>query len=228
MNKKLYILHGWAYSIDKWDPLFARLKASRIEAVMLKIPGLTAPLDEVWDLDNYVTWLAKTLENEKNVILVGHSNGGRISLAFAAKYPEKVEKIILIDSAGIYHNEFPIRIKRFVFGRIAKIGKTIIKSSSARAILYKLSREHDYEKANPIVRQTMLHLIRADLREMLPSITIPTTIIWGEMDKVTPLSDGKLMNQLLPKSSLHVIPEARHSPQFTHGEKVADIIQKSV
>jgi pimeloyl-ACP methyl ester carboxylesterase len=43
-------------------------------------------------------------------VLLGHSNGGRIALAFAEKYPDKVKQLVLIDSAGIYHNEFSIRL----------------------------------------------------------------------------------------------------------------------
>src|SRR5260221_14279777 len=88
--KKIYILHGWAYSTEKWEPFLTLLKKNNFYPVMLKIPGLTAPLNEVWDINNYVTWLEKKLENEKGkVVLLGHSNGGRIALAFSIKCPEK-------------------------------------------------------------------------------------------------------------------------------------------
>src|SRR3989338_4234164 len=102
--KKIIILHGWAYSTDKWRPFIEELKKSGVKSKMIKIPGLTSPLDQVWNLDDYVEWLKKNLSKEKGkVILLGHSNGGRIALAFSAKYPEKVGKLILIDSAGIFH-----------------------------------------------------------------------------------------------------------------------------
>jgi pimeloyl-ACP methyl ester carboxylesterase len=227
-TKKIYILHGWAYTIDKWDPLVSELKKHDIEAIMLKIPGLTAPLEEVWDLDNYVAWLAELLESETRVTLLGHSNGGRISLAYAAKYPEKVEKLLLIDSAGIYHNELPIKLKRIIFGRLAKFGKVFTKSKNLRALLYKFSREHDYEKADPIVRQTMHNLIRTDLRDILSTIVTPTTIIWGENDKITPVGDGNIMSEKLQNASLNIISDARHSPQFTHVKEVTALIIKNL
>jgi pimeloyl-ACP methyl ester carboxylesterase len=226
--KKIFILHGWAYSTEKWEPFVKKLETEGFKVEMLKIPGLTASIYKVWDLEDYVIWLEKLLLKEENVILLGHSNGGRISLAYAAKHPEKVAQLFLIDSAGIYHNEFPIRLKRFIFGRAAKVGKVFTKSKSLRAVLYKFSREHDYEKADPVVRLTMVNLIRSDLREDLPRVKTPTTIIWGAEDKVTPLSDGEVLHRGIKGSTLQIVNNARHSPMFTHVGEVADIILKTL
>jgi pimeloyl-ACP methyl ester carboxylesterase len=225
-KEKIYLLHGWAYSTEKWEPLVKELVKKGFDVVLLKIPGLTAPLTKVWELDDYVAWLKGVLKDEKEVILVGHSNGGRISLAYTHKYPEKVKQLVLIDSAGIYHNELPIRLKRFLFGRAARLGKVFTKSKNLRALLYRFTREHDYENADPIVSQTMLNLIRSDLREILLKISVPTTIIWGREDKVTPLSDGELMHAAIVGSSLHIIADARHSPMFTNVHQVVEIISK--
>ena len=223
---KILVLHGWTYCTEKWDP-FMDIISSKTDVELLKIPGLTEKLEAVWNLDNYVEWL-KTKIGDSKVILIGHSNGGRISLAFANKYPEKVSKLILIDSAGIYHNELPIRLKRLVFKIIAKLGKKIINSEKLRKILYKLSREGDYENASPTVKKTMLNLITTDISFLLPEIKIPTLIIWGENDNTTPLKDGALMHKLIRGSKLKIISGARHSPQFTHPKEVAKIIYKNL
>lgn len=224
-KQKIYILHGWAYDTERWLPFIEQLQQKDIEVVFLKIPGLTAPLDEVWNLDNYVEWLKKIVDREKGkVILLGHSNGGRISLAFSLRYPEKVSQLFLLDSAGIYHNEVSLRIKRIVFGTLAKIGKNLKDVKAIRSIFYKFVKEHDYEKANPLLRQTMKNLINEDLSPTLHRITIPTTIIWGEFDKITPLKDGKFMHKEIKNSTVHVVKNARHSPQFTHTEEVARIV----
>src|SRR6185437_3923151 len=218
--KKVYILHGWAYSSEKWQPFMDVLKKNGLDPIMLKIPGLTAPLDEVWNVDDYVKWLKKILEKENGkVILLGHSNGGRIALDFSAKYPEKVERLILLDSAGIYHNEISIRLKRLVFGFLSKAGKTVTRSAKLRKVFYKFVREHDYEKANPTLRQTMRNLIIHDSFPILSKIRIPTIIIWGENDKVTPVVDGKIMQKEIAGATLHIIKDARHSPQFTHAQE---------
>src|SRR6476619_6450928 len=124
-RKKIFILHGWTYSTEKWQPFLDALKREGIEGILLKIPGLTAPLEQVWGLDNYIEWLHGILAKEQDIVLLGHSNGGRISLAYAQKYPDHIKQLILMDSAGIYHNEFSIRAKRFIFGSFARVGKKI-------------------------------------------------------------------------------------------------------
>ncbi|MDO8573836.1 MAG: alpha/beta hydrolase [Candidatus Daviesbacteria bacterium] len=224
---KILILHGWTYSTEKWGPFLNLLKEKGADAELLKIPGLTEKLESVWNINNYVEWL-KEKAGKNRVVLVGHSNGGRIILAFAAKYPNKIKNIVLIDCAGIYHNDLPIRLKRLVFKTLAKAGRKITTSAILRKFLYKLSRESDYEKASPIVKQTMKNLITFDITPNLSKVKIPTLIIWGRQDKTTPLSDGKTMHQLLSNSKLEVIEDAKHSPQFTHPEEVTKIIYEYI
>lgn len=221
--KKVLLLHGWTYTTNKWQPFIKALEKKKIKAQLLKIPGLTQDLKQVWTLDDYVKWLLKKVSKDK-CILIGHSNGGRIALAFGLRYPERVEKLILIDSAGIYHKTIYINFKRNIFKIIAKLGKKITNSPTLRKILYKIARESDYEKASPIIRQTMVNLITTDLTNKLSQIKIPTLLIWGENDRTTPLSDGKKLHQLVKDSKLKIIKNARHSPQFTHVSQVVEEI----
>ncbi len=223
---KILVLHGWTYSTEKWSNFIDLLKEKN-DVEFLKIPGLTEELKEIWQLDNYVEWLNKKVVGQKGkVVLIGHSNGGRISLAFVNKYPDKVSKLVLIDSAGIYHNELPIRLKRLFFKGVAKIGKNLTSSERLKKILYKFTRERDYYEASSIVKKTMVNLITSDIAHLLEKIKVPTLIIWGQEDKVTPLVDGKLMHSLIKNSKLSIIKDARHSPQFTHPKEVVKIINE--
>jgi len=227
--KKIYILHGWTYSTEKWNPFINLLKQKETEVNILKIPGLTGDLNKVWAIEDYVEWLNKILNKEKNkVILIGHSNGGRIALNFAIKYPEKLARLILVDSSGIYHDDLVIRAKRLLFKNLAKIGKKITSSEKLRNFLYKIVGESDYKKASPIMKQTMVNLINSDKFLNFDKVTVPTLIIWGREDKTTPLSDGKLMNKLIANSKLNVIDNARHSPMFTNPEKVVNRIYEEL
>jgi pimeloyl-ACP methyl ester carboxylesterase len=226
---KIIILHGWTKNLDKWQELIDILKEKNISTELPKIPGLTDELERVWDLADYVEWLKKIADKQKEkIILIGHSNGGRIALAFANLYPQKVEKLILIDSAGIYHNELPHKIKVFVFKTLAKIGKKITSSKILEHLLYKVAREGDYRKSNPIMKQTMINLLNSNKNLNISGITTPTLIIWGGQDKITPISDGELIHELIKNSKMEVIDEARHSPQFTHPTEVANIIVKNL
>ena len=221
---KAYIVHGWTYTTDKWQPLLNYLSSKGFQPEMLKVPGLTESTDRIWNLDDYVDWLHEIVQAEDSVILIGHSNGGRISLAFAEKFPEKVARLILIDSAGIYPRGGYVTLKRTIFKVIAQAGKKLTTSSRLRNLLYKVARERDYNNANPQMRQTMANLISVDLAPALKNITSPTLLIWGARDTATPLADGRLMHRLIVNSKLHVIAAAKHSPQITHWQEVGEII----
>ena len=227
--KKVFIVHGWTYSLEKWGVFTKVMARLGFSCVTLAVPGLTLGSNRVWSLDDYVGWLKEELDKESGkAIVVGHSNGGRIALAFAAKYPEKIAYLVLIDSAGIFHHEFPTRVKRFIFGVAAKIGKKVTGSESARRLLYRLAGESDYRNATIQMRQTMANLISVDLSLELGKITSPVLIIWGELDKITPISDGLLMHKLIKGSKLYRVKGARHSPYFTHTDEVCGEIVKEI
>lgn len=229
MNKKIVILHGWTYDLDKWQEFINLLTESGFEVIVPKIPGLTQKSDEVWDLDKYKNWLKKYFKRfDSKVILMGHSNGGRLAIAFAARHPEKITKLILVDSAGIYHNELPLRLKRTFFKTLTKFGKKFTNSDYLRKIIYKVVREGDYEAAPLNMRLTIVNLIQKDLTGELKKITLPTQIIWGQNDKTTPLSDAYKIKEDIPNSKLSVIAQARHSPFYTHPKEVLKIIKNDI
>ncbi|OGH15054.1 MAG: hypothetical protein A2860_04625 [Candidatus Levybacteria bacterium RIFCSPHIGHO2_01_FULL_37_33] len=229
VNRKssIYILHGWTYSKSKWAPFVSLLKKRGLTPILVNIPGLTEKINKPWNIEDYNNWLYKKLKKEKEkIILIGHSNGGRIAMAFSIKYPEKVKKLILIDSAGIHHDEFYINLKRKVFGLIAKTGKKILNIKLARDLLYALTGEVDYKEASGNMKKTMINMVEFDKNLNLSEILAPTVIIWGKNDGITPFSDGKTLEKLIVNSKLFVVSGARHSPQFTHPQEVAEIIKQ--
>lgn len=226
--KKIYILHGWTTDITSWKPFLEELKKENITPVFLSIPGLTAPIDRPWTLDDYVEWLYREVHEDIKISLLGHSNGGRIALAFAEKYPDEVAQLFLIDSAGIMHNDTLSKLKRGIFKTAAKIGKSFTQSSTARNILYKVAQESDYRDAPPLQKETMKNLISVDLTQRLREIKTPTFIIWGENDQITPYTDALVLKNELPNSVLFPIKNARHSPQITNSQDVVKIIKEHI
>jgi len=227
-QSSIYILHGWTYTLDKWVSFAKGLESKGLRVNLLKIPGLTEEINKPWTIDDYVDWLFKLLEKEKNVVLMGHSNGGRIAMAFSIKYPGKVSKLVLIDSAGIYHDELYIKLKRRIFRAIAKTGRTLAKVGIARDFLYFLTRERDYKEASENMKKTMINLSDFDRNLKAENISVPTIIIWGKKDGITPASDGKLLSEKIANSKLYIIDGARHSPQFTHSQQIMDIILRQL
>ena len=227
--KKILILPGWSYSTDKWQTLVEKLSSDEIRVEVLAIPGLHEEISNPWTLQNYVEWLKKIAEQQKDrLILIGHSNGGRIALSFCHQYPDYLEKLIIIDSAGIYHNGLFIRTKRFTFRLMAKIGKRLTSSKILRNFLYRLAREKDYQHASINLRKTMQNLISIDLKPILKEVRTPVLIIWGANDRITPVSDAKYMKEALPNSTLKIIQNARHSPQFTNTDEVVNLVTKFI
>ena len=229
ISNKALIIHGWTYSLEKYKKITELLDAQGIKTEILKVPGLTEKLDRPWNLNDYIDWLKRKVDKEKDkVILIGHSNGGRIAAALTSIYPQKIDHLILIDSAGIYHDELNIKLRILFFTTLAKIGKKLTDSAILRKLLYKLAKETDYNNATPLMQDTMKNLIKSDLSFRLAKITTPTLIIWGELDKITPVNDAKIFHNLIKNSKLHIVKTARHSPHFTHAEEVADVIARRV
>ncbi len=229
IKNKIFVLHGWAYSTDKWKNFIDLLVEEGFNVEMPKIPGLTQSITKPWSINSYVEWLKQLAEKEKDkIVLVGHSNGGRIALWFANKYPAKIKQLVLIDSAGIYRNNLPILLKRRVFKAIAKIGKKLASSKLLEKILYKVAQESDYKDGSATMKQTMLNLLKSDQLLSLKNTTVSTLIIWGRNDTITPLHDGQVMHGLIKNSKLKIIENAKHSPQFTHPKEVASIIASNL
>src|SRR6516165_6227419 len=98
------LLHGWGARIESWGPIPAIL-AERFRVLAPDLPGFgeTPGPDRAWGTYEYADFLATFLETQElsKPVLVGHSFGGRTSIALAARRPELVGKLVLVDSAGI-------------------------------------------------------------------------------------------------------------------------------
>ncbi len=230
MKTSIYILHGWAIDAEnevKWQKLRTLLKAKQIDTHFLAIPGLSTPLSDVWTLTDYVNWLKTQLPKEK-VILLGHSFGGQLASRFTSLYPEKVAKLILIGAAGIRNNRpWPV-LKRQIFYYLAKIGKIFTNQALAKRLLYKLAREQDYFVASPNMKLTMRNVLADEVKTDLSKISCPTLLIWGQRDTYTPLWMGHFYHQQIAHSRLEILASAKHSPQFTHPEQVANLIESFI
>jgi pimeloyl-ACP methyl ester carboxylesterase len=161
----LYLLHGWASdpdNEDKWRPLMGALSKQGIEASFLGLPGLSTPLDEVWQLDDYVEWLANQLPSNRSVRLLGHSFGGQIAIRFAALYPDRVKQLILIDASGLRDHSLKAVVKRRAFWLAAKVGKLVVNGDRARRQLphpleqFQHLRVPDHHSVHPVRLQGLL------------------------------------------------------------------------
>ena len=222
--KKLYMIHGWTYNLEKWENARKALQKRGIETVMLQVPGLTTPSSEVWTMEAYVQWLQGQLSDVESPMVLGHSNGGRIALCYLQQFPGSFSKLILLDSAGVPVQSKAKIVKRKAAYILSKIARPLRSITLLRRLLYKLLGAQDYNNAPPNMKFTMANMLAADKTIDFTTLSVPVSIIWGQNDSVTPLYMGRFMQKAIPGATLSVIDDAGHAPQATHTEQFADIV----
>ena len=198
--QKLYIIHGWTYKPEPWEAVIKELKSQyKIEAELLRVPGLGTKSDKVFTIDDYVEWAAKHIP--KGSIALGHSNGGRILLNLLVKHgSDYLKGLILFDAAGIYE---PSR-KNDLMRKMSKAFAPLKKSKLMRKVVHKALGVHDYNDAPENMKKTMTNML-----------------VWGTDDQMTPLRQGKKMHELLKNSKLTIKEGWRHSHYLKSIEETA-------
>lgn len=222
--KKIYIVHGWTYTIEHWTSVVSILRSKGVEVVQLKVPGLTASSDKIWTIEGYVEWLNRELEGKQPPIVLGHSNGGRISLNYLKKYPDRFEKLILLNSAGINLDNQKISTKRRILKTLSKFLKPLKYVPIIRKIAYRVIGGSDYDKATVNMKKTLDNMLSSDKQLDITGIKTPVKLIWGQTDTTTPVELGRKMAKLLPNSSIKEFDDWGHAPYITHPVELAQAI----
>ena len=218
----LYIVHGWTYRPEPWEEVIEKLKVNhKLDAKLLRVPGLGTPSDKIYTIDDYATWAAKNIP--KGSIALGHSNGGRILLNMLShEGSDYLKGLILFDAAGIYK---PSR-KRDVMRKLSKTFAPLKKSKLARKIVHKALRVHDYNDAPENMKQTLTNMLDSDKNLKIDQISTPARLVWGTEDRMTPLRQGKKMDELLQNSHLTIKEGWRHSHYLQSTAEMAAEIAK--
>ena len=227
MSRNIYIIHGWTYSVEPWTSTVSILRSKGVTVHQLRVPGLTGESSEEWDIDGYVEWLRSELGGVESPVVLGHSNGGRIALNYLKKYPGSIEKLILLNAAGINVDNQKISLKRKLFRIAAAILKPLKYIPLVRKVVYRVVGGGDYERAPENMKRTLHNMLESDQFLELEDIATPTTVLWGARDEVTPLAQGRTMAERLPQASLRVFDEWAHAPYITHpGELSVAILEE--
>lgn len=215
---KLYIIHGWAYSVEPWEKTLDILKKNDIDVEMLHVPGLTAKSARVWTIDEYMNWADENIPD--GAIALGHSNGGRILLNLCATKPEKLRHLILLDSAGVYEKSR----KRDILRAVSKLGAPLKKLPLFAKVYHKLIGASDYEHAPENMKKTLSNMLDSDKDLDLEKVTTKTTILWGENDTVTPPRQARVLHEKLKNSKLKIFKNWTHAPYISNPDELADAI----
>lgn len=218
-SETVVILQGWGTKLEVYDSVAAAIN-SRFRVVQFEFPGFGESDEprEAWSVDDYTDFFVKFMQELKidKAVLIGHSYGGRviIKLANRSGLPFEIDRIVLIDSAGIVPEKSfrqKLRIRKY------KLIKKIVNMKLVYAICPDLIDEwrnrqgsEDYRNASPIMRQCLVKAVNEDLRHLLPTIKQETLLVWGDIDTATPIADAQLMEKMIPNAGLAVIKGTGH------------------
>jgi pimeloyl-ACP methyl ester carboxylesterase len=242
------LIHGIGDDLcaRSWDSLIPEL-SRRYHVVSFDLPGFcrSSKQNALYSPELYadfIKWVATTYA-QRQYIVIGHSMGGAIALRFAAKYPAELQRLIIVDAAGILHrsvftkyalqlksppDSFPLwdvgysfanKLSRATVDTLEQMGSpvdlnTLISSSFLREKML---------GADP-QKIAALALMQENFSKSLETIHTPTLIIWGTDDAVAPLRTAKLLYAKLPDSRLELIDSAGHTPMLSRPKQFNRIV----
>lgn len=225
--KALVFLHGWQSSAQAWSGIVARLAENPVRILALDLPGFgSSPLPKsTWGVGEYSEMVVEFIQKLglKEVILVGHSFGGRVGIKLAATNADVIEKLVLVDAAGLRNENLVNRLKVLAAKTVKPLFELpIIRNFKTHA--YRALGATDLADSGAL-KETFIKTVNEDLASCLPQIKAPTLLVWGADDTETPVAYGKIMNRLIPNSKLVVLDGAGHFSFIDEPDKFADLIK---
>lgn len=221
----IVFLHGFPFDKTMWQEQLDYFQSShRVIACDIRGFGKSKDEESHFSMDLFANDLILFIDklDLDKVIICGLSMGGYIALNAMQRFPSRFEAMILCDTQCIADSH-EVKAKRFnTIDEINEFGKTNFNEGFIKNIFHENSLTNKpelVEKLRSVVFSNSKHIIsqglialaeRSETCSFLDGITIPTLIICGREDVVTPLDESKFMNKQIKGSILHVINNAGH------------------
>jgi pimeloyl-ACP methyl ester carboxylesterase len=239
------LVHGFGSSLYTWKDLIAPL-AARHDVVALDLPGFgqsDQPADLSFeDFPRAVVGLMDRLSLDR-AALVGNSMGGAAAVVVAARHPERVLSLVLIDAAGFNLAEADrpgiVRLTGSPLGALVSAlpGKRLVVEASLRQVFHddaRVTPERVSEYLAAALRPGTFAALRslgASLEgrsslvaESLPLVEARTLVLWGGEDRWIPLAHAERFVAAIPGARKVVIPACGHVPQEEVPAEVARLL----
>jgi pimeloyl-ACP methyl ester carboxylesterase len=238
-GEPILLLHGAFSSLHTFNDWTVVLKKNGFRVVRLDAPGfgLTGPHpDHIYTIPNHLRILGIFLDmlGIPKCHIAGSSMGGWLAWEFALKYPERTNKIILLDAAGFLDPKsipLPFRMAQTPFlNRVIKyaINRPMLETF-VRQVYFDQSKVNDLlldryydlvtRPGNP---EAFLLLVNGKFKDNTPhlrQIKAPTLIMWGNDDKWLPVENAYRFHKGIPNSQLIIYKNVGHIPM----EEIPDI-----
>ncbi len=215
--------------------------------------GASAPPPSAWGIAEYVTFLGQLLDRleVERASLVGLSLGGGIALGTALQSPERVDRLVLVDSYGLGRDlSAPLASYLFVHLPLNELSWTLVRASvrsrrlarlELRAILpchpervtEQLVDEYVRLLRRPGVGSAWIQFQRREVQwlhyrtsflDRLREVEVPTLLVHGAQDPAVPVAWSERAHHLIPRSQLAIIPESGHVPPLEQPRAFTDAV----
>jgi pimeloyl-ACP methyl ester carboxylesterase len=222
----LLLLHGAGGSNWTWVPVLKRLSTEfRLLAPDFPGCGLSEAVEADYSLDFYAGFVEELLDalQLRPVHLMGNSLGGAVAAHVAACHPEAVDRLVLVDCAGLgtaVHPELHSRLLQSDRPEGARASLSLL-FHNPRLVTHGLVEETLRQRRRPGAMEALAKTIDSmlapekqliDVRSDLERISAEVLLVWGREDRVTPLAQAQELTAALPHLRLEVVDECGHVP----------------
>ena len=246
----IVMIHGYTASLYVWKTVAPMLADAGFHIVALDLLGFGYSDKPSW-FDYAITSQARMVARFMNRLgigratLVGSSYGGAVASTLALDYPERVEKLVLVDTVsndnlrnhpilklasipGLGEALTPFLVDSRAFqryrmrGTLAKPNHDLITDDRVESILRPLTAADAHHSLLATSRAWSANRIEQDAH----LITQPTLIVWGEDDKVIPVEDGYTLHRSILNSRFVILKNCGHVPQEEKSETFAELVSE--
>lgn len=227
-GQPIIVLHGLMGGLSNFDAVSDYFSAKGYKIVIPLLPIYSMSLLKT-NVKSFANYLHEFIEYKgfDNVILLGNSLGGHIGLYHTKLFPEKVKALIITGSSGLYESAMGSGYtKRSDYEVIKKKAQDVFYDP---AVATKEIVDEVYETVNDrnkLIKTLAIakSAIRHNMAKDLPVMNIPTCIIWGKNDIVTPPEVAVEFDNLLPDSDLFWIDKCGHAAMMEHPDEFNNIL----
>lgn len=213
-GKPIIFIHGWGGSLYSLHNL-GILASKKHQVTLIDLPGFGKSDNppQHWGVEEYaeiICHIIKTLDLDKPDY-VGHSFGGALGIYIASHYPRLIDKLILINCS--FKREKKISATAKVMKMVPQEHNAFIQiiKPFVKKIYYKLFHKDSDLMKYPHLENNFRKIVTQDLTDDTKKIKVPTLILWGEEDTLTPVLWAYELEKNIPHSTLKVFPKIRHN-----------------
>jgi pimeloyl-ACP methyl ester carboxylesterase len=223
------LLHGLFGALSNWEGVTNRF-SKNFRVVIPMLPIYEMPIREA-GIDGLRKFVEEfvAIKGLNDMIIMGNSLGGHVALAYTLKNPDKVKKLILTGSSGLFEDSmggsYPKR------GNYEYIKERVAYTFYDPKVATKELVDEVFETTNSIPKCMRIVAIaksaqRYNMATDIPNIKAPTFLVWGLNDTITPPIVAHEFNRLIPNSTLKFIDKCSHAPMMEHPEKFNELVEE--